>query len=154
MYLNDKGLNSAEEYMEHRRRLKEDPQYRKQWEDEREQERQAYWTGLKLFVTASDVPTLPNLLTPFYIKQLRRLGAIPFANLQHNQWYYGDYLNSELGRWDAVDQVFHHLRYKWGYQWDTCKHYEQDNGFALFTPIRLATPQEIEAEVELAPTDI
>ena len=146
-----KELTPLEQHLEHLRRFKEDPQYKEEYLRQRELDRQEYWKGLKPFQVSHEVPTLPNPLTPFYIHQLHRLGAIPLKDLQDGQWYYGDYRNSQLGRWDAQLQVFHHLRYKWGYYWDQANHFEHDNGFALFTPLRVANPQEIKEELERAP---
>lgn len=118
---------------------------------QRELDRQAYWLQFKPFQLSHEVPTLPSPLTPFYIQQLHRLGAIPLVDLTDGQWYYGDYRNAQFGRWDAQLQVFHHLRYKWGYRWDQANHFEHDSGFALFTPLRPATPQEVKDQVERAP---
>jgi hypothetical protein len=154
MYLKDGGLTSAEEYMEHRRRLKEDLVYKAQWEAQNEQNRQQWWAGLKPFKEADEVPQLPNPLTPYYIERLIQLGAIPLIDLVDGQWYYGDYRNANLAKWDSQEQVFHHLRYKFGYRWDTCNHFENDDRFALFTPLRLATPDEVQTELSNAPADI
>lgn len=147
-------MTPAEEWNNHLRKLKEDPQYKEEYLRQRELDRREYWKGLKPFQLSHDVPTLPNPLTPFYIHQLHRLGAIPLVDLQDGQWYYGNYRNSKLGRWGADQHVFYHIRYKWGYHWDTCNHYENDNRFALFVPLRLATPHEIKQEEELAPDNI
>lgn len=144
-------LSPAEQHLEHLRKLREEPLYREEYHKQRELDRQAYWTGLKPFQLADEVPTLPNPLTQFYVDQLHRLGAIPLKDLRDGQWYYGNYRNADLGRWDAQQGVFHHLRYKWGYRWDTANHFQHDNGFALFTPLRVANPQEIKEELERAP---
>lgn len=152
--MEDKELTPAEQHLEHLRKLKEDPQYKEEYLKQRELDRQAHWLQLKPFQVAHDVPTLPNPLTQFYLDRLVQLGAIPLKDLVDGQWYYGDYRNAHLGRWDAHQQVFHHLRYKWGYRWDNANHFEHDNMFALFTPLRLATLDEIEAEIALAPTNI
>lgn len=146
-----KELTPAEQHLEHLRKFKEDPQYKEEWLKQKELDRQAHWLQLKPFQLAHDVPALPNPLTPFYIQRLHELGAIPLKDLQDGQWYYGDYRNADLGRWDAQQQVFHHLRYKWGYRWDTANHFEMDNGFALFTPLRPATLEEIQREELLSP---
>lgn len=136
---------------EHLKRLKEDPQYREQYKREEEERRQAWWLTLKPFTGPDQVPQLPKPLTPFYLEQLHRLGMIPHSELQHGQWYIGDNRNAQIAKWNAQEEHFYLLRYKWGYRWETARHPQNDDGFALFTPIRLATPQEIEKEEEKIP---
>jgi hypothetical protein len=46
---------------------------------------------------------------------------------------------------DLKENVFEHWRYKFGFRLDTCNHFEDDNGFALFVPIGLATEEEFDA---------
>lgn len=33
--------------------------------------------------------------------------------------------------------------------WDECNHFEDDNGFALFVPLRLATQEEVEEQLQI-----
>lgn len=68
------------------------------------------------------------------------------------QWYYGNFRNSIFGKWNASKSVFHHIRYSFGYYWDDCNHFEDDNRFALFVPLREATPDEIKNELEKVET--
>jgi len=37
---------------------------------------------------------------------------------------------------------FDHMRYKFGWRKDDCNHFEDDDGFALFVPIRLGTEDD------------
>jgi hypothetical protein len=71
------------------------------------------------------------------------LGAIPKSELVDGKWYYGDFRNTDFGRWNALKNEFDHIRYKFGNRWDTCNHFEDDDGFALFTPIREVTEEEM-----------
>ena len=150
----DFNIDTPQKAIDHQKRLKEDPEYKEAFLAHREKRRQEWWAGLKPFKEAHDVPALPNPLTPFYIECLIQLGAIPVTELIHDQWYYGDYRNANLAKWDEHNQEFHHLRYKFGYYWDTCKHFQHDDGFALFTPLRPATPDEVNQELSNAPADI
>jgi hypothetical protein len=147
-------IKTADAHIAHSKRLKEDPQYKEAWQRHREEEIKSWWNELKPFVTEADVPNLPNPLTEFYIQRLIQLGAIPLDDLVDGQWYYGNYRNSTLCRWDADKKLFHLLRYKFGYRWDTCNHFQHDDGYALFVPLRIATVNEVESEMSLAPANI
>jgi hypothetical protein len=107
-----------------------------------------YWNELKPFEKPEDVPAIPHVdekeYREFYVPKLIAAGAIPKADLVDNQFYYGEYRNANVGKWNAEENVFEHWRYKFGFRLDTCNHFEDDNGFALFVPIRLANEAEIE----------
>jgi hypothetical protein len=150
----DFTLDTPQKAIDHQKRLKEDSEYKEAFLIHRENQRKEWWSGLKPFKESHEVPTLPNPLTPFYIERLIQLGAIPITDLIHGQWYYGNYRNANLADWDSQNQVFHHLRYKFRYRWDICKHFQHDDGLALFTPLRLATPDEVKSELANVPADI
>jgi hypothetical protein len=107
-----------------------------------------YWNELKPFETPADVPNIPRVdekeYKEFYVPRLIAAGAIPKADLVDNQFYFGDYRNANVGKWLAEKNVFEHWRYKFGFRIDECNHFEDDDGFALFVPIRLANEAEIE----------
>jgi len=107
-----------------------------------------YWNELKPFLTPNDVPAIPRVkekeYKEFYVPRLIAAGAIPKADLLDNQFYFGEYRNANVGKWIAEKNVFEHWRYKFGFRIDECNHFEDDNGFALFVPIRLANEAEIE----------
>lgn len=109
-----------------------------------------YWNNLKPFIVCNDVPALPRVETQewndFYVPRLIKAGAIPKNNLVDGVWYYGEYRNSDCGKWDANKQEFGLWRHKFGWMWDTCNHFQDDNGFALFVPIRAANEKEIEEQ--------
>lgn len=135
-------FKNIEEFREHRERLK-DPQYLKQFKLKKEEETKQMWMGLNPFTNAEDVPELPPM-NDFYINRIKELGGIGKENLIDNTWYYGDYRNSTLCKWNKNEQEFGLWRYKFGYIWDTCKHFEDDDRFALFVPLRLANEEELE----------
>jgi len=107
-----------------------------------------YWNELKPFETPADVPSIPRVdekeYREFYVPRLIAAGAIAKADLVDGQFYYGEYRNANVGKWNAEKNVFDHWRYKFGFRLDTCNHFEDDDGFALFVPIRLANENEIE----------
>lgn len=112
-----------------------------------------YWNTLKPFVNAHDVPTLPRVgkqeWEEFYVPKLIQAGAIKREDLIDGVWYYGDYRNSTFGKWDATKQEFGLWRHKFGYYWDTCNHFQDDSGYALFVPLRTATEEEIKSQNDI-----
>lgn len=130
------GEWNGKRWQEHFKKLKEDPEYKTRWIEWRDNQVIEYWNELKPFQTESDVPDLPKPLTSFFIDKLIELGAIPKEQLKDGVWYYGNFRNSEFGRWNETKQVFEHIRYKFGNRWDSCNHFQDDNGYALFVPLR------------------
>jgi hypothetical protein len=107
-----------------------------------------YWNELKPFKTPDDVPAIPRVeekeYKEFYVPRLIAAGAIAKVDLIDGQCYVGDYRNARIGKWNAKENVFEHWRYKFGFRLDTCNHFEDDNGFALFVPIGLATQEDFD----------
>ena len=78
-----------------------------------------------------------------YTFKLIELGAIRKLDLIDNQWYYGNYRRANLGKWNNKKQKFDVIRhatllygYSFNYYWDDCNHFEDDNGYALFVPVK------------------
>lgn len=133
-----------EKHREHLKRMKEDPIYREEEQKKKDLKLREWWTTLKPFVKSSDVPQLPNPIDEFYINKLIELGAISKDKLKGDQWYYGDYRNSEFGKWNSEEQKFYIIRTKFGnYFWDNCNHFQDDDRYALFVPLREVTPEEM-----------
>lgn len=133
-----------EKHREHLKRMKEDPEYRESERKRIELQRRESWEKLKPFVKSSDVPNIPNPIDEFYTNRLIELGAIPKEKLVDGQWYYGDYRNSDFGRWNEEKQEFNIIRSKFGHSfWDNCNHFEDDDRYALFVPLREVTPDEM-----------
>lgn len=145
MKYNANKIKSGEDYFNHVKRLKTDPEYKETFLKHKEKELKKYWKELKPFNKDTDVPELPKPLEKFFINKLIELGAIPKNKLEKGKWYYGDYRNSNFGKWDG--KKFHIIRYSFGFDyWDDCFHFQDDDGFALFVPLREATPEEIKNE--------
>lgn len=105
-----------------------------------------YWENLKPFETIHDIPELPKAdektWKEFYIPKLIAAGAIPKKDLIHNQVYIGMHRNTTVARWNEETNKFDHMRYKFGWMEDDCNHFEDDDGFALFVPIKLGTEDD------------
>ena len=105
------------------------------------------WNNLKPFKDIWDVPQIPqvtkDLYEKFYVPRLIAAGAIPKKDLIDGQVYIGRHRRCIAGKWNASIQHFLYNREKWGGTiTDDCRHFEDDDGFALFVPIRLGTEEE------------
>jgi hypothetical protein len=114
--------------------------------EEREKKLKEYWENLPKLNNPEDVPTLPRVdgkqWKEFYVPKLINAGAIPKKDLIDGQIYIGEHRNTTIGRWNQQTNKFDHMRYKFGWIKDDCNHFEDDDGFALFVPIRLGTQEE------------
>lgn len=108
--------------------------------------------NLKPLVVHTDVPNLPRTDSETWntiiVPNLLKAGAIRKSKLEDGKLYYGDYRSSKFGRWDSIKNRF--IVNRWKFQWceDYCNHFEDDDKFALFVPIRLATEEENINELE------
>ena len=118
----------------------------KRLREEREIKRKEYWNDLKPFKEPNDIPEIPRVdekeYTEFYIPRLIKAGAIPKKDLIHGQVYIGTHRNTDVARWNQETNKFDHMRYKFGWMEDDCNHFEDDDGFALFVPIKLGTEED------------
>lgn len=129
-------------------------------EDDPEYKKQYYFNAfvenlnkIKKFVKAEDVPKLPIVdrieWDDVYVPLLIEKGALPKDQLEDGKWYYGNFRNSNFGKWIREEAQFGHWRMKFGWMWDTCDHFQNDRGFALFVPIREATEDEIKEQEQI-----
>ena len=91
------------------------------------------------FKCPDDIPELPitdketwdNIIMP----NLLRCGAIPKNKLEVGVTYIGTCRNTEEATWNG--KCFDYKRYKFG-DWfdDTINHFEDDDGYDLFVPIK------------------
>lgn len=141
---------NKEYYLDHLKKLKNDNDYKNKYADFLDKRIKEYWMELKPFNVAEDIPNLPKNLNEFYINKLIELGSIPKNKLTNEFWYYGNYRITNYGRWDEKNQVFHIIRFKFNQHFmEQCNHFENDDGFALFVPLRAATLDEIENQERL-----
>jgi len=126
--------------------------YKKQLEDRKEKQMahmKELWGNLKPFETPEDVPDIPVVdekeYKEFYVPRLIAAGAIPKKDLVDEQIYIGQHRRCKVARWDAKEEEFRYWRNKFGQKFiDTCNHFEDDDGFALFVPIKLGTEADFE----------
>lgn len=133
-------------YTDEERKAIFDKAVAKNFEEYKKREREA-WNNLKLFKDPWDVPEIPQatnkIYKEFYIPKLIAAGAIPKKDLIDGQVYIGRHRRCTAGKWNVILNKFEYNRDKWGgIIPDTCNHFEDDDGFALFVPIRLGTEEE------------
>jgi hypothetical protein len=79
----------------------------------------------------------------YYVPRLIKAGAIPKKDLHHNYVYLGEHRCCTRAKWNADKNEFEYWRTKFNNVFiDTCHHFEDDNGYALFVPIRLHDDQD------------
>ncbi len=106
------------------------------------------WDNLPQFLKPNDVPTLPvikdkTIWETFYVPRLIKAGAIPKKDLIDGQYYIGNHRRAIVAKWHVKKNKFIYNREKFGNTFkDTCNHFEDDDGYALFVPIKIATKEE------------
>ena len=114
--------------------------------EERKREIRKSFEEMQPFTDSSRIPDLPfDDEDKYYVNRFIELGAIPKKDLVDGTWYFGKTRNARLAKYEAKKNAMGHYRYKFGWMWDYVNHFEDDNGYALFVPIRLATADEIES---------
>lgn len=115
--------------------------------EERYKRKIEYWENLnKKFDDILDVPPL-NLRgedhEKYVIPALIRNGAIPKKDLKDGHFYYGEWRRGNFAVWDKGENTFKIWRNKWN-KWylDKGNHFEDDNNFALFIPIKEITEDQ------------
>jgi hypothetical protein len=126
-------------------KMKAEAQLR-QVKEEREKRIREYWDNIPKFENPNDVPELPRVdekeWKEFYVPKLIEAGAIPKEDLIDGQIYIGEHRRTTIAKWNQEKNHFDYMRYKWGWFEDECNHFEDDDGFALFVPIKLGTQEE------------
>lgn len=107
------------------------------------------WNNLPKFEKPEDVPPIPRVTAEehadFYVPKLIAAGAIPKTDLTDGAFYLGDHRRGRVGRWNAEKNQFEYWRHKFTAVYiDTCNHFEDDDGFALFVPIKQVTQEEFD----------
>ena len=116
-----------------------------QIKEERKQRIKEYWENLPKINTPRDVPELPRVdiqeWKDYYVPKLIEAGAIPKKDLVEGQYYVGEHRNAQVAKWNGKEFVYMRTKFQYVYE-DICNHFEDDDGFALFVPIRIGTEEE------------
>ena len=90
------------------------------------------------FDDGSNLPITDNeSWKTFYVPKLIELGAIPKDKLIDGKTYIGDTRNTDRAIWNAKKNTFIYMRTKWGNTFeDEVNHFEDDDHYALFVPIK------------------
>jgi hypothetical protein len=104
-----------------------------------------YLEHMEPFENEDRIPHIPTILSKeeyekYLVSNFIRCGAIPKSKLIDGQEYIGDCRNSRKAIWVADKNQFKYMRYKFGSTYEEyINHFEDDNGFDLFVPIKLNT---------------
>jgi hypothetical protein len=118
-----------------------------EWKIEQQRRMDEFWKNLKPLKEPKDVPNLPvvgkKIFDEIYVPKLIKAGAIPKDKLIDGQVYIGRHRICTLAKWNKEKNVFEYWRHKFNYDFiDTCNHFEDDNDFALFVPIKLGKEED------------
>jgi hypothetical protein len=96
-----------------------------------------------------DVPVLPRvgekLWKHFFVPALIEAGAIPLMELEDGAVYEGDHRVGKVARWNAKNEEFIYPHWEWTQKTtDKCNHFEQDDKFALFVPLKKVAGKEVD----------
>ena len=102
-------------------------------------QRKGWEENKKKFETPNDVPCLPIVEKDewlnFYVPKLIERGAIPKSDLEVGCKYLGQCRNADEATWNGENFVYQ--RYKFGITYEEkINHFEDDDGFDLFVPIK------------------
>jgi hypothetical protein len=113
--------------------------------EERKKRVKEYWENLPKIVTPNDVPELPRVdiqeWKDFYVPKLIEAGAIGKDDLIEGQIYIGEHRRANVAKWNGNEFIYNREKFGNVYE-DKCNHFEDDDGFALFVPIRFGTEEE------------
>jgi hypothetical protein len=107
-----------------------------------------YWENLPPLIDPSVIPNLPIVpeqeWKEYYVPKLIAAGAIPKDQLVDGEYYHGKHRCTRYAQWNAKENVFNYWKWKFGPRWDRCNHFEDDDHFALFVPIAIATKEQFD----------
>ena len=116
-----------------------------QIKEERKQRIKEYWENLPKINTPRDVPELPRVdiqeWKDYYVPKLIEAGAIPKKDLVEGQYYFGEHRRANVAKWNGKEFIYNREKFGNVFE-DKCNHFEDDDGFALFVPIRIGTEEE------------
>ena len=98
------------------------------------------WKTRKPFADEDDIPDIPVVSKEDYdniiIPNIIRCGGIPKSELVIGRTYVGSCRNASEAIWNG--KTFTYKRYKFGDTfWEDINHFEDDDGYDLFIPIKL-----------------
>lgn len=99
-----------------------------------------YWGKRNPFIDEEDIPDVPIVLPRDYNEVITpniiRCGGIPKAKLIIGETYIGNCRNTTEAIWDG--EHFNYIRTKFGLKYnEKINHFEDDNGYDVFVPIKL-----------------
>lgn len=99
-----------------------------------------YWKTREPFADEDNIPEIPVVSKEDYdsiiIPNIIRCGGIPKSQLIPHTVYIGSCRNTTKAEWTG--EKFIYCRHKFGYEYiDEVNHFEDDDGYDLFIPIKI-----------------
>lgn len=99
-----------------------------------------YWKKRNPFKNEEDIPSIPIVLPKDYeeviVPNIIRCGGIPKDELVVGKTYIGNCRNATEAVWDG--EKFTYMRTKFGNTYpETINHFQDDDGYDVFVPIKL-----------------
>jgi hypothetical protein len=109
-----------------------------------------YFSNLKPFTSPDDIPDVPVVDAETYqsviIPNIIRCGAIPKKDLKVGTIYLGNCRNTTKAKWTGTEFVYNRCKFGMWYE-DSINHFEDDDGYDVFVPIKEYEFGTIDVEV-------
>lgn len=86
---------------------------------------------------------LPKPIPSVLYDELYQKGIIPKKELEIGKYYWGKCRNANVALWNGDKFTYMRTKFNWCYPEDI-NHLENDDGFDLFIPLYVTTPNEIQ----------
>lgn len=130
-------IETLEQVKEHRKRMKSDPDYRKQYIIDLMESMKPFNKDDNSYIPdipQADEDIYKNYIIPAYV----RCGALPKSELIDGKKYYGSCRNASEAIWHQDKNCFTYTRYKFGFVYEEdINHFEDDDRSDLFIPLKL-----------------
>ena len=108
-----------------------------------------FWRRRPKFEDRADVPPLPRVNAKIWkyliVPTLIEAGAIPMMELEDGAVYEGRHRVGKVARWDAEKKEFEYPYWEFNQKATMkCNHFEMDDGFALFVPLKKVAEKEVD----------
>ena len=109
-----------------------------------------WFTDMNPFKGTDDIPDVPIVEPEIYqsviIPNLIRCGAIPKKDLKVGTIYLGNCRNTTKAKWTGTEFVYDRCKFGIWYE-DSVNHFEDDDGYDVFVPIKEYEFGTIDVEV-------
>jgi hypothetical protein len=106
------------------------------------------WSNLKKFESPYDIPPIPIVnkkeYDEFFIPKIIECGGIPKKDLIDGEYYIGSHRCAKIAQWNEKENKFNYWKFEFFPIFDDCNHFEDDDGYSLFVPLKIGTKEEFD----------